>query len=76
MSLPYYRPPVPPEPEPDPERPPDTKVHDWRLEQLRAAGWPPLLAEMLAVDHAVDLHQACGLLERGCTVERAWEILN
>lgn len=77
MPLPYYRPPPAPEPETETEQPPDTSVHDWRLEQLTQAGWPPLLASMLAVDHSVDLHFACELLTRlDYTVEQAWRLLN
>jgi hypothetical protein len=50
-------------------------VNAWRLLRLLDAGWPLAEAELLAEDRTVDLHQACELLERGCDVTRAWEIL-
>lgn len=53
----------------------DDRVTAWRHECLVAAWWPPLQAEMLAAAHDIDLHHAVGLLENGCTVEQAWEIL-
>ena len=47
----------------------------WRQEALERAGYPTLAAMHLAEDTSVDLHRACELLERGCTVETALEIL-
>lgn len=70
--------PKPPEPEPEPEAEPELDpdgVNEWRYDALKAAGWPDIYAVLLAIDHTVDLHQACGLLEHGCPVGRAWEIL-
>lgn len=63
---------------------PDTLTHhaqelyqlpQWRYDDLRRAGYSPNPAAMLAKRFAVDLHEACGLLERGATVEQALAIL-
>ena len=48
----------------------------WRQETLERAGWPEVAAAMLAADQAVDLHQACYLLEAGCDVDLAWLIVS
>jgi hypothetical protein len=49
-------------------------VCSWRYDVLKAAGYPPRLAEELAVTK-VDLHQAVDLVRRGCPAELAAEIL-
>ena len=54
----------------------DLPVEEWRLEQLRRAGWPEAEALLLALDAGVDLQQACDLLADGCKPELAWQILN
>lgn len=54
----------------------DLRVEEWRLEQLRRAGWPEAEALLLALDPGVDLHHACDLLTDGCEPELAWQILN
>jgi hypothetical protein len=54
---------------------PAAEAADWRLEQLRRAGWPRALAADVAHDLTIDLHRACDLVRRGCPPELAWEIL-
>ena len=50
------------------------KVESWRLHVLIEAGYPLPLAERLAASGA-DLHEAVGLLDRGCDPVIAAEIL-
>jgi hypothetical protein len=50
------------------------KVESWRLHVLMEAGYPLPLAERLAGSDA-DLHEAVGLLDRGCAPATAAEIL-
>jgi hypothetical protein len=50
------------------------KVEGWRLHVLIEAGYPLPLAEKLAAS-AADLHEAVGLLARGCNPVTAAEIL-
>ena len=71
---------VPRKPEPEPEPDPQTEpvfddVDVWRLTQLLDAGWPMEQAGELAARREVDLHRACELLENGCSVDQAWDIL-
>lgn len=54
----------------------ELQVEDWRLEQLRRAGWSEPEALLLALDPSVDLHRACDLLAEGCDPELAWEIVH
>lgn len=76
MPLPWFRmPPPEPEPEPEDDEPMPAPMDDWRLERLIAAGWDEIPALIIAADHAVDLHRACGLLENGCDQATAWAIL-
>ncbi len=51
------------------------RVERWRQEALLRAGYDAESALVLAASHDVDLHEATGLLERGCTVELALQIL-
>ena len=51
------------------------RIERWRHEALERAGYDPESALVLAASHDVDLHGAVGLLERGCTVELALQIL-
>jgi hypothetical protein len=51
------------------------RIEQWRHEALERAGYDPEAAIVLAASHDVDLHDAVGLLERGCTVELALQIL-
>jgi hypothetical protein len=50
-------------------------VEQWRLGALERAGYDPESAALIAASHEVDLHEAVGLLERGCTVDLALRIL-
>jgi len=50
-------------------------IVEWRLEQLRRAGYSPEYAMPLAGDHRIDLHQACDLLGRGCPEQTAFLIM-
>lgn len=51
------------------------RVEGWRLEALIRAGYPADAAARIAARHDVDLHRAMQLLERGCPVEVAVQIL-
>lgn len=51
------------------------RIERWRHEALERAGYDPESALVLAASHDVDLHAAVGLLERGCTVDLALQIL-
>ncbi len=50
-------------------------VEQWRLDSLERAGYDVESAAVLAASPEVDLHRAVSLLERGCTVELALQIL-
>jgi len=51
------------------------RLHLWRFSELERAGYPPNVASMLAGRGLVDLHAACDLLDKGCSVEKALAIL-
>lgn len=51
------------------------RIEHWRQQALERAGYDPESAFVLAASHDVDLHQAVGLLERGCSVDLALQIL-
>jgi hypothetical protein len=51
------------------------RVERWRAEALERAGYAHHDALELASRTDVDLHEAIGLLERGCPVELAVRIL-
>ena len=51
------------------------RVEQWRALSLERAGYDPESAAVLAASHDVDLHRAVALLEHGCTVELALQIL-
>lgn len=51
------------------------RIEQWRHEALARAGYDPEAAIVLAASHDIDLHDAVSLLERGCTVELALQIL-
>jgi hypothetical protein len=51
------------------------RIEQWRHEALERAGYDPEAAVVLAASHDVDLHDAVELLERGCSVELALQIL-
>lgn len=50
-------------------------VEQWRLDALVRAGYDNEAAAVLAMSHEVDLHQAVSLIEHGCSVELALQIL-
>jgi hypothetical protein len=51
------------------------RIERWRRDALVRAGYPAEGAKQLARRHDIDLHEAIGLLERGCTAELALKIL-
>jgi hypothetical protein len=51
------------------------RVEQWRHELLARAGYDRESAVVLAASHEVDLHSAVALLERGCTIDLALQIL-
>jgi len=51
------------------------RIEQWRHEALERAGYDSEAAIVLAASHDIDLHEAVSLLERGCTVELALQIL-
>jgi hypothetical protein len=51
------------------------RIEQWRHEALERAGYDAESAIVLAASHDIDLHAAVGLLDRGCTVELALQIL-
>lgn len=51
------------------------RVENWRHEALTRAGYDRESAVVLAASHDVDLHKAVDLLQRGCTVDLALQIL-
>ena len=54
---------------------PAAKVLGWRIEQLIGAGFDSDAAFVLALDRNVDLHEAIGLVRRGCPLATAVRIL-
>jgi hypothetical protein len=51
------------------------RIEQWRHEELERAGYDSESALVLAASHDVDLHDAVRLLQRGCTVDLALQIL-
>jgi hypothetical protein len=51
------------------------RIEHWRHEALQRAGYDRESALVLAASHDVDLHAAVSLLERGCSVDLALQIL-
>jgi hypothetical protein len=51
------------------------RVELWREEELIRAGYTPSDAVALAARHDVDLHRAVELLEQGCPIDVALDIL-
>lgn len=54
---------------------PVARVLSWRVEQLIAVGFDSDAAFVLALDREVDLHEATGLVRRGCPPQTAFRIL-
>ena len=50
-------------------------VERWRADSLSRAGYDAESAAVLAASHEVDLHLAVHLLERGCAIDLALQIL-
>jgi hypothetical protein len=50
-------------------------IEQWRAQSLERAGYDPESAAVLATSHEVDLHLAVRLLERGCPLDLALQIL-
>lgn len=50
-------------------------VEQWRARSLERAGYDPESAAVLAASHEIDLHLAVKLLESGCPVDLALQIL-
>jgi hypothetical protein len=48
---------------------------EWRLENLRRAGYDERSSLLIALTPEIDLHSAIELLERGCTLPTALRIL-
>ena len=51
------------------------RVELWRLDMLERAGYDAESAAVLAASPEVDLHLAVSLVERGCSVDLALQIL-
>lgn len=51
------------------------RVVRWRAQELERAGYSPAAAAELAERNDVDLHRAIELLESGCPVDLALDIL-
>jgi hypothetical protein len=51
------------------------RVESWRTEELIRAGYNPTDAIALAARHDIDLHAAVELLDKGCPIELAIDIL-
>jgi len=51
------------------------RVEQWRQVSLERAGYDAEAAAVLAASSDVDLHYAVSLLERGCSVSLALQIL-
>lgn len=50
-------------------------IEQWRAHSLERAGYDRESAVVLAASHEIDLHQAVRLLETGCSVDLALQIL-
>ena len=48
----------------------------WRANRLRAAGFPPELADRLALHERIDVHELLELVDRGCPPDLAARILS
>jgi hypothetical protein len=51
------------------------RVEQWRLDSLARAGYDAESAAVLAASPEVDLHHAVSLLENGCSLALALQIL-
>jgi hypothetical protein len=64
---------VMPETELDSRAEEEARIHEWRSERLSELGLPRLLAEYFA--DAVDWHDLAALVDRGCPIGLALEIV-
>ena len=53
----------------------DIEVEQWRLRELKRAGYERPYAELIAANFEIDLHEAIALLKAGCPSELALDIL-
>ena len=53
----------------------EEQILNWRFESLQRVGFDPELAFEIAARRAVDLHDALGLVARGCPPPTAARIL-
>jgi hypothetical protein len=51
------------------------RIEQWRHAELERAGYDPESALVLAASHDVDLRMAVSLLDRGCSIDLALQIL-
>ena len=51
------------------------RVERWRADELMRAGFDPASAQALAARPDIDLHRAAELIDRGCPLELALQIL-
>ena len=51
------------------------RVERWRADELMRAGFDPASAIALAARLDIDLHQATELVDRGCSLDLALQIL-
>lgn len=51
------------------------RLYAWRLAELSRAGYDDDAGSLLAARSDVDLHRACDLPRRGCSIELALRIL-
>ena len=47
----------------------------WRIDRLLEAGYDPDYALLIGIDQSIDLHRAIRLLDDGCPVDTALQIL-
>jgi hypothetical protein len=50
-------------------------VEQWRVQSLSRVGYDLESATVLAASHEIDLHRAMSLVENGCPVDLALQIL-
>jgi hypothetical protein len=53
----------------------DERVIRWRLQQLAKAGYSWACAMVIAANRDIDLHRAMRLVQTGCPIDTAMQIL-
>jgi hypothetical protein len=53
----------------------DERVIRWRLQQLAKAGYSWACAMVIAANRDIDLHRAVRLVQAGCPIDTAMQIL-